>query len=98
MKVTLDDKTKEYLAKKNKNVLTLFVRRTSGGWCGSISVPEIAHEVPEVLSGYHEFDIDGITVYIAKSAVIGSDHVKFVLKNFLFIKEIVAYGLNIPGI
>lgn len=61
-------------------------------------MPEIAYKVPEALNGYHEFNVDGVNVYIAKSAVIGSESVKFVLKSFLFIKEIVPYGLNMPSI
>lgn len=31
MKVTLDDKTIEFLKKKNTDVLTLYVRQTGGG-------------------------------------------------------------------
>lgn len=61
-------------------------------------MPEIAYKAPEVLDSYSKFEIDGITVYIAKSATLGTEEIRFVLKSFLFMKEIVPYGLKMPGI
>ena len=96
MKVSIESKAKAFLLEKNRNVITLFLRSTGGGWCGIIQVPEVAHQVPEVPEGFLSYDIDGFTIYIQKSATVGAEHIEFVLKGFWIFKNVIAEGVKYP--
>lgn len=98
MKVTINEETLTYLLHKKKSVLTLFLRTTGGGWCGFIQVPELAYKVPEVPEKFVNYDVDGISVYIEKSALVGAEHIKFVLKGFWIFKGLVVEGVKFPKI
>lgn len=96
MKVSVESNAKAFLLEKNRNIVTLFLRSTGGGWCGIIQVPELAYKVPEVPEGFQSYDIDGLTIYIQKSAAVGAEHISFVLKGFWIFKTVVVEGVKYP--
>lgn len=98
MKITVGDKARQFLVDKDRKNMTLYLRSTGGGWCGIIQVPEVAYDVPEVQKGFETFDADGITIYIQKSALLGAEHIKFLLKGFWIFKGIVVEGVKYPQI
>lgn len=61
-------------------------------------MPEVACKAPEVLKGYEVFEVDGIQVYIANSALKGTSQINFVLRGWFIFKEIVADGVRYPRI
>lgn len=98
MKILVDKEVANYLKSKKRNVITLYFKKTGGGWCGTILVPEQTYEVPEALKEYNEYKVEDITVYIKKDAIRNSKLIRFELKKILFFKTIVARGLDLPKI
>jgi len=98
MILNVDAKVVSYMRTKSHDTLTLYLRSTGGGWCGVIQVPEVAYKVPEVLTGFEEYQQDGITVYIQKSALKGADNISFVLRGFWIFKTIGVEGVKYPKI
>lgn len=59
-------------------------------------MPEVAYQVPEVPEGFLSYDIEGIKIYIQKSATVGAEHIEFTLKGFWIFKSVVAEGVKYP--
>lgn len=61
-------------------------------------MPEVAYQVPEVPEGFIKEVVDGITIYIQKSATAGADHIEFKVRGFWVFKGLVAEGVKFPRI
>lgn len=97
MEITISDKAKHYLKSKD-NVVTLVIRTTGGGWCGTVQVPEMVFKVPAAPEKYLNVNIDGAQIYISKTAAIGTNHIHFELKGVSIFKTLVAQGTIYPKV
>ena len=94
MQIIIRDEVKAFLSKKNSKVLTVSVIQSGGGWCGSLSIPEVGYRVPEVPEHYNIFHVDEITVYVKKNVNTTADRLEFVVNKILFVKSLDIKGVK----
>jgi len=78
---------------KGKDVLTLLLRRSGGGWCGAIEVPDVEQRVPAAPDEYNQYNVSGKTVYVHKRVKTLNSGLKFRLRKVFFVRTIVVDGL-----
>lgn len=98
MKIDISQSAIRFLESKNKNVVTLFIRATGGGWCGVVYIPDIDFKVPEALEHYHHETVEGIQLYASKESAVNATNIKFQLRGVWIFKRITVTGIQFPKI
>ncbi len=94
MIVNIEKSAVDYLKHKEKTTITVYIRKTSGGWCQRmIQLPELAYSAPSVQDRYIKFEQDGITVFVADAmqemtAQVTIAHKKILLFNYVYVKNV----------
>lgn len=58
----------------------------------------MVYRAPEVSEKYLKFEIKGITFYISKVAAQGASDITFDIQGLLFVKNLIAKGIQYPKI
>lgn len=94
MNITLNDKAKKYLEKKNMKIVTvdLYV----AGCCIEIGEPTVAAGEPvEDINKFDRFQADGYTVYLFKGADVKKNGLVINAKKFLGMESMNVSGLRL---
>lgn len=93
MNIQIHEKVKQYLKKKEKDTLTVELE-VSDSCCIPASLPHVLLDKPKEPDKYDRFEVDDITVYVYKGAVI-KDVLRLNLTNYFLFKEIEVNGIKV---
>ena len=94
MKIVVSDKLQEWMHKKNRKVMRLWIQKIKSGWRGCVSELSVRYEIPKDLEKYNHYIEKEIDFYIAKNINIKNDEIKISVKRSLFLMN----ELDIQGI
>lgn len=92
MNIVIEKPVLDYLAKKNRTVMTLGIQTVGGGWCGKTKVQGIGYTKPSNLEHYTHFNVEGIDVYVLSN--VKGETITFQIQKALFIKSVYAAGID----
>ena len=92
MKILIDEKAKNFLNKKNSNVITIDVKGCSS-WSGVVLKPMASLGKPLNADKYTLENVDGIDVYVMNGINAVNDTVNVSTMSFLFIENLVVNGI-----
>lgn len=97
MKVIIRDELRLYLKKKNRNIISIMIRKVESGCVGSVQELDVRYnKVPEDVEKYNYFEIDGIEVYVISNLKAKNDELILSIKRSpLFIKELDIKGIEL---
>ena len=97
MVIQLDEAVHSFMDEKGKETLTLLLRRSGGGWCGAIEVPDVELRVPAAPNEYNKFEVEGKTVYVHKRVKAVNSGLKFRIRKVFFVRSVIVEGLLTAG-
>ena len=92
MKILIDERAKNFLNKKNINVITIDVKGCSS-WSGTVFKPMASLGRPLDVEKYTLENVDGIDVYIMNGIKAVNDTVTVSTMSFLFMENLVVNGI-----
>ena len=92
MKILIDEKAKNFLNKKNSNVITIDVKSCSS-WSGTVFKPMASLGRPLDVEKYTLENVDGIDVYVMNGMKAVNDTVNVSTMSFLFMENLVVNGI-----
>ncbi|MEA3422939.1 MAG: CC/Se motif family (seleno)protein [Bacillota bacterium] len=97
MKIIIRDELRLYLKKKNRNIISIMIRKIESGCVGSVQELDVRYnKVPEDVEKYNHFEIDGVDVYVVKNLKAKNDELTLSVKRSpLFIKELDIKGIEL---
>lgn len=96
MKVVITDLLKEHMKKKNRNVISIRIKKIESGCVGSVSELDIRYEVPEDLDAFDYYKENGIDLYLGRTIHVVDDLLKLsVRRSPFFVKELDIQGIKL---
>ena len=92
MKILIDERAKNFLNKKNSNVITIDVKGCSS-WSGTVFKPMASLGRPLNVEKYTLENVDGIDVYLMNGIKAVNDTVTVSTISFLFMENLVVNGI-----
>ena len=91
--ITITDATKEFLAKKGKHTITIDVVMSGAACCVNMETADIRLHPPRDPEKFNLYTVDGIDIYLLKSAIVQKPVLTLDIEGALFLKSIVPKGL-----
>lgn len=97
MNIKFDEEVIKYMSKKNKSSIMVTMVKSGGGWCGSLSIPDLELRAPEELKNYIKYTENGIDVYLHKNVKVTAPVIRFRLNKIFFVSTIYIEGIKQSG-
>lgn len=97
MKVIISDELRSYLKKKNRNIISIMIRKVESGCVGSVQELDVRYnKIPDDVEKYNHFEIEDIDVYVIINLKAKDDKLILSVKRSpLFIKELDIKGIEL---
>ena len=97
MEVIISDELRLYLKKKNRNIISIMIRKIESGCVGSVQELDVRYnKIPDDVEKYNHFENEGIDVYVVSNLKAKDDKLILSVKRSpLFIKELDIKGIKL---
>ena len=97
MNVVLTDELKKHLRKKNRNSISIRIRKIERGGVGSVQELDVVYnKVPDDIEKYNHYKIDRYDIYVIRNLKVKNNELKLSVKRSpLLIKELDIQGVEL---